>query len=181
MKRLLALAVIFAAGSLAAFLATASGDALSCSTDTAHEVALASVTNLGLGWSSPANPDPLWDVEMPRLNMGVSVYAASDAGARAKAKASLDASVAALGCVTTTAVSTAAPTTTQTVSTSTVTTTVTAPAAPASTVVYVVPTPGPTQTVTEPASVAPVLPPVAVSITVNLKPLSCLRPPKAKR
>lgn len=84
-------------------LSAAAGSALasagvSCSTDTSAEVAAASVTNRGFAWSSPAQPNPLWTVDMPDLSESVDLYAADDAGARAAAKAFLDGQVATLNC-----------------------------------------------------------------------------------
>lgn len=168
MRRTLALAAIFAVGIGAAMTVTRTASAsLSCSTNTAAEVAAATVTNLGLGWSSPANPDPLWNVDLPALNMGLSVYAPDEAHARINAKASLDTQVAALGCATTTTASTtttqAATTTSAPVTTTVVTTTTT----PAANVIVFAPLPPAAPITTEAASVAPVQPPINVNVTVN--------------
>jgi hypothetical protein len=172
-RRALALAAIFAVGIAASLALTVrpARAALSCATDTTAAVAAATATNLGLSWSSPANPDPLWDVNMPALNMSLSVYAPNEAGARVAAKASLDSQIAGLGCATTT---TATATTTTAATATTVTVTTPAPTPePVAPVVVFVPTPGPsvthTETTTVAAPAAPA-PPVNVSVVVHVPP-----------
>lgn len=102
MRRLLTFVITAATAALLASQTIASSShsaGVSCSTDTAAEVAAATATNRGYNWSSASQPNPLWSFDFPDLHASVDLYAPADlASAQTAAKAWLDAQVAGLNC-----------------------------------------------------------------------------------